>query len=344
MIRVFDTLATALQKGQDAVLCSIVTGHGSAPRGAGAKMLVLEDGSTCGTVGGGAVELISTQMAKKVLASRTSVTHPFCLAPDQINSIGMVCGGAVTIYFRFFDHQTDLPLVLKICSLLRSECNAWLIMRMRDDNVTELGVYDEEGGLQFMEDVPQALLDKHLHSGAELCKGEPAYYFEPISTRGTVYIFGGGHVCRELVPILSHLGFRTAVYDNRPDFATAQNYPAAKRVIFGEFTDIFFHVTLTRDDYVIIMTPGHQADFEVLLQAMQTQAQYLGCIGSRHKVAVTKQKLLEAGCTQTQIARMVSPIGLSILAETPEEIAVSIAAQLIAVRAERHGSKKEGWK
>lgn len=344
MISVFEKLYSALSDGQDAVLCSIVTGHGSAPRGTGAKMAVFQDGSTCGTIGGGAVELISSRMAMDVLASGESVTHPFCLAPNQINDIGMVCGGDVTVYFRFFDHKLDLPLTQRILTLLKGEINAWLIMRMHGDDVTELGIFDEEAGLQYIDDVPQELLKKHLHSGSDLCKGEPSYFFEPIATRGNVYIFGGGHVCRELAPLLAHLGFRVSVYDNRPDFASAENYPGAKAVICGSFDDIFSHVSITKDDYVIVMTPGHQADYAVVRQALQTPAHYIGCIGSRAKIETTKKRLAQDGFCDSEIARMISPIGLSILAETPAEIAVSIAGQLICIRAERQGSKKAGWK
>ncbi|MCQ2418385.1 MAG: xanthine dehydrogenase accessory protein XdhC [Clostridia bacterium] len=343
MLRIFETLSAAIQNNQAAVLCTIVTGHGSAPRGAGAKMVVFQDGSTLGTVGGGAVELHCIEIAKQVLASGESVIQPFCLAPNEVNDIGMVCGGNVTICFRRFD-QKDAPFLARALAVLRGEENAWLIFRMKDGTETELGLFDEEKGLQFLCDVPDALLKKNLHAGAELISGDPSYYFEPISTRGKVYIFGGGHVGAALAPLLSGLGFRVCVYDNRPEFAVPENFPGAYRVILGDFNDIFSKVSVTKDDYAVIMTPGHQADLAVLKQVLQTEAQYIGCIGSKKKIAVTEDALLQAGYTKEQLTRIVSPIGLSILAETPAEIAVSIAGQLIELRARQHGSKKEGWK
>lgn len=343
MIRIFELLSDALQKGEAAVLCTIITGHGSAPRGAGAKMLVFQSGTTCGTVGGGAVELHCIELAKKVLSSGEDIIQPFCLAPNEVNDIGMVCGGAVTVCFRRFD-SADLPFVSRALTVLRGEENAWLILRMENTGKVDLGLYDEELGLQFLSDVPNDLLKKNLHTGTELVTGEVSYYFEPISVRGKVYIFGGGHVCTELSPLLSRLGFRVCVFDNREAFAKAETFPGAYRVILGDFKDIFSKIAITKDDYAIIMTPGHQADSEVLKQVLQTEAAYIGCIGSKQKIAVTEEALLQAGYTKDQLARIVSPIGLSILAETPAEIAVSIAGQLICLRAKLHGSKKEGWK
>lgn len=343
MLRVFEMLTQAVENGQAAVLCTIVTGHGSAPRGAGAKMVVFEDGSILGTVGGGAVELHCIQLAKKVLISGESVIQPFCLAPNEINDIGMVCGGDVTVLFRRFD-RNDLPFLVRALTVLRGEENAWLILRIAGSGRVDLGLYDEGQGLQFLSDIPDDLLKKNLHAGTELVSGETSYYFEPVSTRGRVYIFGGGHVSLELAPLLSHLGFRVCVFDNREAFARPENFPGAYRVVCGDFHDIFSQVSVTKDDYAIIMTPGHQADLAVLKQVLKTEVQYIGCIGSRKKIAVTSEKLLQAGFTQEDLSRIVSPIGLSILAETPAEIAVSIAGQLISLRAKTHGSKKEGRK
>ena len=131
------------------------------------------------------------------------------------------------------------------------------------------------------------------------------------------------------------MGFRVTVFDNRPDFATKQTHPAAENVIFGDYYDIWKSVTITPEDYVVIMTPGHQADREVLLQAMRTDATYVGCIGSRHKIAATQRYLIDNGIPEETLPRIHAPIGLAIQAETPEEIAVSITAELILHRA-RH--------
>ena len=159
---------------------------------------------------------------------------------------------------------------------------------------------------------------------AMLKKGEPTYYVEPLTTAGYAYIFGGGHVAQELVPVLSRVGFAPIVFEDRPDFA--------RKELFSEASE-----TITPDDYIIIMTRGHQADFEVLRQALLTPATYVGVIGSRSKIATTNRRLVEAGIPEAELSRIHAPIGLPILGETPAEIAISITAELILHRAKRTG-------
>ena len=335
MIQLFETMKSALERRENVVLCSILASSGSAPRGAGAKMAVFQNGQTLGTIGGGAVERIAAQQAMDLFRTGASYCQAFCLAPNQVNDIGMICGGSVTVYFRFFDHENarDLELVKTILELLASGQDAWLISRMEQGKITAMGTFDEAHGLRFAE-LDETMLRPWLTSSAVYRKGEPSYYVEPISRAGRVYIFGGGHVGKALAPVLANVGFRVAVFDNREDFAKPENYPTAEQVIFADFSDIYSHITLTPDDYVVIMTPGHQADYQVLEQALRSQTRYIGCIGSRHKIARTQQLLREAGISEEKIHSVHSPIGLAIGAETPAEIAISIAAEMIQCRAE----------
>ena len=317
MKELFEQILHALERGENVVLCSILASSGSAPRGAGAKMAVFPDGTALGTIGGGAVERIAQQQALELFRTGASYCQAFCLAPNQVNDIGMICGGTVMVYFRFFDHCSpqDAALVRAILELLQSGQDAWLVSRMEPGKITALG-------------------------SAVYQKGEPSYYVEPISRAGRVYIFGGGHVGRALVPVLANVGFRVTVFDNREDFARQENYPAAEQVIFGDYYHIEEKVHITPRDYVVIMTPGHQADREVLLQAMKTPACYVGCIGSRHKIASTNQYLMDNGVEEAELSRIHAPIGITIFAETPEEIAISIAAELIRCRAQLAGTEK----
>ena len=155
----------------------------------------------------------------------------------------------------------------------------------------------------------------------------------PAVQGGKVYIFGGGHVSQALVPAIAAVGFRPVVYDDRPEFADQALFPQAEAVLCGDFAALSEQVAVTADDYVVIMTRGHQADYEVLSQTLRSGAKYLGCIGSRKKLALCRERLLAAGFTAEEYARLHAPIGLAIGAETPAEIAVSVAAELIAVRA-----------
>ena len=123
------------------------------------------------------------------------------------------------------------------------------------------------------------------------------------------------------------------VYDDRPEFADPALFPKAEKTLCGDFTRLSEQVTVTPEDYVVVMTRGHQADYEVLAQVLRSGAKYLGCIGSKRKLALCRERLMEAGFTEEEYARLHAPIGLAIGAQTPEEIAVSVAAEMIAVRA-----------
>ena len=146
-------------------------------------------------------------------------------------------------------------------------------------------------------------------------------------------MFGGGHVSQELVPMLAHVHFPVVVFEDREAFANPALFPGAYKVIQGDFKDIFASVTLSEQDYVVIMTRGHQADFGVLAQALKKPLSYIGCIGSRSKIAATKERLKALGFPDDCYDRVHSPIGIDIKGETPEEIAVSITAELILHRA-----------
>lgn len=331
----------ALQGGEDLVLCTIVASSGSTPRGSGAKMAVFADGSTLGTVGGGAVEYESIKLAKQALAERTTFTHGFNLSPNQTADIGMICGGQVVVYVQFFSggDASAVGLFRAIAALFSERKSTWLITQISEGGVRQMGVYSREDGMRFLEGTDERDVLPLVPPRAVLSRGEPAYYVEPLTTAGLVYIFGGGHVAQELVPAIARVGFAPVVFEDRPDFARGELFPDAVRTIVGTFSDIGKSVTITCDDYVIIMTRGHQADFEVLRQALLTPATYVGMIGSRTKIASTQRRLIEAGIPESELTRIHAPIGLPIQGETPVEIAVSIAAELILHRAQRTGKE-----
>ena len=297
MKELFTSMLQALSDGQSVVLCSILASSGSTPRGAGAKMAVFADGHTVGTIGGGAVEKCSGEKALEVLQSKQSLVQGYCLAPNQVADIGMICGGNVTVYFQYFDpaDENGRALLQGILELLRGDDDSWLVYRMDGGCVSAMGTFDEAHGLRFTDCITPEALRPMLLSNSFTKKGDPGYYIEPLTQAGHAYIFGGGHVGTALAPVLASVGFRVVVYDNRPDFAKPDHYPSAEQVILGDYLDIGAHLTLTENDYVCIMTPGHQADREVLLQALRSPATYIGCIGSRHKIAATNAYLMANG-------------------------------------------------
>ncbi len=326
MKEILDAMLAALDRGERTVLCSIFASSGSSPRGAGAKMAVFQDGSARGTVGGGAVELLSVQRALEAMKTGDNELKGYDLHPNDVADIGMICGGKVTVYFQLFtpEKTDDIAVLRRWRALLEQDVDLWLLFALDGERVSEFRVLTRG-------ELPRERCD-YFKAKAVWRDG---IYVEPLARAGKVCIFGGGHVGRALVPVLSTVGFRVVMFDNRETLARPENYPSADEVIFGDFQHIYDKVTLTPDDYAVIMTPGHQADFEILAQVLKSRATYVGCIGSRSKVAKTHEKLLAAGFAETDLARIHSPIGLPILAETPEEIAISIAAEMIEHRARR---------
>lgn len=336
MKKLFDALNAALEQGQNAVLCTILASSGSTPRGAGARMAVFADGRTLGTVGGGAVEQEALRQAEEVLRSGCETLQAYCLAPNQVADLGMVCGGNVTVYFQRFTPE-DMPrreLLREVSCALNGRENAWLIMELRDGLVVQTGLYQPSAGLRFGQWDEDTLMPL-LRSRAVLQKGESTLYAEPIRRAGRVYVFGAGHVSRALVPVLKSVDFTVTVYDPRPELACREHFPEADEIMLGEFADVGMRLNITKDDYVVIMTPGHQADREVLVQALRTPATYVGCIGSRRKIETTRAYLVQQGLPAETWERVHAPIGLPIGGETPAEIAVSIAAEMIDHRSKQ---------
>ena len=320
-------LVHALEKGQDAELVTVLASSGSTPRGAGAVLAVFPDGTSIGTVGGGNVEYEAQKLASKLLKTGENALREFRFVQGDAASLGMVCGGDVTLHFHCLA-ASDSHVVTVFRALLDATAGStdtWLVRKLDGAAVTDMGLADRTG-THYIEDIPAGLLE----SRAVFREG---WFVLPAVRGGRVYIFGGGHVSQALVPAIAAVGFRPVVYDDRPEFADPALFPQAEAALCGSFTALAERIKVTPDDYVVIMTRGHQADYEVLAQTLRSGAKYLGCIGSRKKLALCRERLLAAGFTAEEYNRLHAPIGLAIGAETPAEIAVSVAAELIAVRA-----------
>lgn len=148
-----------------------------------------------------------------------------------------------------------------------------------------------------------------------------------------VLLFGGGHVAWALAKVLSLADYSVEVWDQRPEAVTPALFPDAAALRCGAWEAALEALApVAAEDYVVVMTPGHQADFTVLAQVLKTPAKYIGCIGSRSKAAAVRSRLLEAGFSEGEVDRVRSPIGLPIGGKAPGEIAVSVAAEMIACR------------
>ncbi|NCB52593.1 MAG: XdhC/CoxI family protein [Clostridia bacterium] len=334
MRQLFTQLKKKLEQKQDTVFVTVVASSGATPRAAGARMLVGREGRLCGTIGGGAVEHRAEQLAREAIEKQTSGMKHFSLTRDDVENLGMICGGDVTLFFRCMPGGDERLLMLCNTALEQFALRktTWLVTELTDAPDGNLGLYSEKLGLVGIDDteIPQKI-------AGQTCRLESAgrqYLAEELLSAGYVYIFGGGHVAQELAPLLAHLDFRCIVLEDRPEFAQPALFPCALSVKQVDFSDIHEMNDITDDDYIVIMTRGHASDQIIQEQALRTPAGYIGVIGSNHKKAAVQESIMSHGFTQEDVKRIVTPIGLlGVSAETPAEIAVSIAGQLIAFRA-----------
>lgn len=213
MKELFETARKSMEKKQDLVFVTTISSSGSSPRGAGSKMLVLENGTSYGTIGGGNVEYVSIQHAREVLKQKQSCTRGFALHPDQVADLGMICGGDVVIFFQYisWENQDFYDLCTRILKSWDKNENTWLIFDITEETVWKAGLYEEQEGLTGLgiSDPSPLLQTKAVQKVLDGRK----YYCEPLVQKGRVYIFGGGHVAQALVPVLARLEFRCVVFD-----------------------------------------------------------------------------------------------------------------------------------
>jgi xanthine dehydrogenase accessory factor len=242
------------REGHRGAVATIVNVRGSIPSFKSAKMLVRDDGSIAGTIGGGCVEAEVWQAAREVIASEKPRTLTFDLNQDPKYDTGLVCGGALEIFI------------------------------------------------------------------------------EPVLPSALLYIFGAGHVAYELYKAARNAGFDVVVADDRETYANAERFPEARQVIAQDFDHAMATLTPTEPSFIVIVTRGHRDDMRVLRWAVQTQARYIGMVGSNRKAITIFRELTAEGLKPELFERVYSPVGLDIGAITPEEIAVSIMAEIIAIR------------
>ena len=317
------------EKHRDAVLVSLIDDCGSAPRGKGSLMLVGAEGRITGTVGGGAVERRSEEMALALLREKRSGLHDFVLRSNKTEDIGMVCGGDVTAHFQFIPAADEVWQAVLSAAAERMEkhLDGWLILR-------------EDGGAPALVSGGGCLAGSSPADGAllgrlcgEKCVREGGYFSLPLPVGNRVIIFGAGHVAQSLCPVLRSVDFSPVIYDPRAELLTRALFPEAEDMICDDFTRISDHLTITADDYLVVMTHGHIHDYTVEEYALRGEFAYLGVIGSRRKIAAVNDQLLKSGIPPERLNDVHTPIGLNIKAVTPAEIAVSIAGEMILVRA-----------
>jgi xanthine dehydrogenase accessory factor len=307
-------------------LATILESAGSVPRGAGSKMLVDASGRITGTVGGGAIEARIIEKSLECLNNGESRIERFNLTKEISGGIDMTCGGSVEVLIQGIDGKKK-----EIALLFNQADGDYLITEIcrTDGKVsTTLSLSPERGGEELKEQLKKA--PSYLRT-----KEREGRFFlaEAIRRKHCVYICGGGHVGQKTAQLADFAGFDTIVIDDRLEFADPERFPTTSKVLhYEEYADCFSAMEEGIHYYIVIMTRGHRYDRDVLEQALKKETPYIGMIGSRKKISHLFDSLREKGFSQPDLDRVTTPIGLPINSETPEEIAVSVLAQLIEVK------------
>ncbi|HLJ30197.1 MAG TPA: XdhC/CoxI family protein [Candidatus Angelobacter sp.] len=251
---VYEEITRLRHQGRKGALATIINVRGSIPSFETAKMLVRDDGSIVGTIGGGCVEAEVWQAARDVMQSEKPQTLKFNLNNDPKYDTGLVCGGTLEIFV------------------------------------------------------------------------------EPVLPVSALYIFGAGHVAWSLYKVARLAGFDVVVTDDRESYANRERFPEARDVYADEYEHVMAQLAPTESAYIVIVTRGHRDDMRVLRWAAETPARYIGMIGSQRKTIAIYKELEKEGIAAEKLARVYAPVGIDIGAITPEEIAVSIVAEMIAIR------------
>jgi len=354
MTDLFNEVLQCLERGEPVVAATVVSHSGSTPRTSGSKMIVHSDGRISGTVGGGALEGDVIRSAMNLFAVRGGAIRFYDLnETTNTDDLDLVCGGRMHVFLEYVSADKAAIEVYRalVDSLASSNRTLYAaLVRGDDDNLqVTRSVLTNDGRpvdraldvIPASDELQEALASAGVDSAARLVPlGPDRLVIEPVVPPDTVYLLGAGHVSLELAWLTHRLGFRTVVIDDRPEFASEERFPMAHALrVCPDFTEVFAGFTPGKDSLVVIVTRGHRFDKKVLAQALATETGYIGMIGSARKRDTIYRGLVDDGVDPSELERVHCPVGVDIEAETPAEIAVSIAAQLVEHRAHRrtHG-------
>ena len=339
-----------LDQGSRFALARIVRLVGSAPRALGAKCIIRENGDLLGTIGGGFLEHQVLERARDVLREGKSTLYHFRLTGENLAASDMLCGGIVDVYLEplYPENPTTVAVFRKTAEVIKAGGRGTLLTLVAEG----IGATDETCRALVLEDGSAVgelpvLQERHLKfAGARtprLMESEEkrtTVFAEPVQPDAVLFIFGAGHVSTFIAPLAKMVGFRVVIIDDREEFANRERFPGVDEIHVLPFTDAFEHLQVTPASYIAIVTRGHISDRTVLKSALQADPAYIGMIGSKRKRGLIYQSLIDEGFPGERLEQVHSPIGIEIDAETPEEIAVSIVAELIKVRAAGYGAMK----
>lgn len=355
MKNLYAEVVRLLQQGQRGALATVVQTQGSTPQKVGAQAIFLETGEVLGTIGGGCLEAEARRRGFYSLHTGEKQLFELRLNDDFGWDDGLICGGTAWIFLEPLPAEAG-PLLEKLLALAEQRQPAVLTTVVQAPDPALVGrrvLAQPEGPVEG--NVPTALRAAIATRTAEVLAGqEPVWapltlpdgtevglYSEPLRPRPELIICGAGHIGAAVCHLGAWLDFEVTVIDDRSDFANAERLPEADHILVADPAEALGQRPLGPESYVVIVTRGHRHDARCLRACIRSNVGYLGMIGSRRKVKLIFDELLEEGlATPEDLARVHAPIGLNIGGTTVEEIAVSIAAELVAVRS-GHGEQRK---
>ena len=348
MQEVFQEAIKRLEMDEPVVLATVVRTKGSTPQKPGAKLLVRQDGSGAGTLGGGCVERDIWFAAKQLMDQGGSTEYrEYELNEELAANDGLVCGG--TMFFLIdpvYDAGAYMPFVQEIENAYKGNGAVALATVVKSSNEGNAKIGDKlfirengevEGSLGGSKTDLLAVQKAHslmIHGRNEYVINEDGteYFIEAYTTPPQLVICGGGHVAKALSDLAKPLGFRLFVTDDRTEFANDERFPEADIIVAKKPEDALDELPLNANTFIVVVTRGHRYDNSALLAAARTPARYVGLMGSKRKTILIYEDLFRSDLSLERIGEIRSPIGLDIKARTPEEIAVSIISEILMFR------------
>ena len=354
---IYAQLLEELKKGRPCVMATVANAQGSTPQKPGSSAIFNKKSLIAGTVGGGAVELATGEIAAKSILTKESGYYTFDLGNDIKDLEAAICGGGMSIlvdaaperHMNAFqslsiDEMNRIPGVLAtLCGSGSTKCSA-----LERHWITADTLENCSGHLtrEIIAAIREMLSNSNPDEFREIVlpaseEGEMKMAFlESIVPLPQLIIAGAGHVGKALSHLAKLLDFEVIVWDDRPEFANKTNLPDSDKILSGNLEASFENINVATDTFIVIVTRGHKNDADVLRKFIGSNAGYIGMIGSRRKIAQVRETFLNKGwATIEQWEKIHTPIGLEISSKTVQEIALSIAAQLVQVR---HKLKNDG--
>jgi len=332
----YEIVRTIAETTEEIALVTVIDSNGSVPRHPGSKMLVRGGTVYAGTVGGGKGEARAIAKAQECIEGRKAAQIGLEFQGTEIEGQDMICGGTARILVEFVADREPYRIAFKKLEQGERVLFAKILHgTVMDPASTVVVALLDEKGFPAYNSLPSSV---RASAAAFLDTGRPAFleqesvFFDPVFPEEKLLILGGGYVGQAVAALAARLDFKITVGDDRKEFSSAGRFPPGVQTLCGSYSEIVGKFPFDSATYVVMVTRGHLTDLECVRAVLKKKYRYAGFIGSTRKAKLLREQLRNDGVDQEKIDALHAPIGLDIKAETPAELAVSIMAQLIAVR------------